>query len=113
MRLFLAHHRSPYPQIGNERVDSPQYLERLNQWSDEHNKSHIVTIEISEVAAEAIVKRLWPGEGLLGATCGHGFFIVSEEQAPVVNEILVPHIHINFNLEKHEWMMQTWPVPSK
>jgi hypothetical protein len=107
--VLEAHHRLSESSCDNEPLDSPQAFERLKERSDEICKALIVTIDISEAHTRTIVNRLWPNEGLLGATCGRGFLIESEDQASVVNEILAPDIHIKFNLEKHKWMIQTWP----
>jgi len=112
--ILQAHHRLPGSSFDNEPLNSPQAFERLKEWSDEHGKALIVTIDISEEQASRIVDRLWPREGLLGATCGQGFLIENEDQASVVNEILAPDIHINFNLDKHKWMIQHGrSIPSK
>jgi hypothetical protein len=106
--VLQAHHQLPRCD-DDEPIDSPKALEQLQKWREEYRKAHIVTIEITEAQAEAIVRRLWPGKGLLGATCGKGFLIESAEQASVVNEMLKPAVSINFNFEKHKWMLQTWP----
>jgi hypothetical protein len=110
--ILQAHHKLPESPDDNETIDwgSPESLERLKKSSDEHDKARIVTIDITEAQAKAIVHRLWPGEGLMGATCGRGFLIESAEQASVVNEVLKPAVSINFNFEKHKWMLQTWPA---
>jgi hypothetical protein len=112
--ILQARHILPEsPYDDNEPLDSPQALQRLKERSDEVDEARIVTIDISEAQARTIIGRLWPREGLLGATCGRGFLIESEDQASVVNEILAPDVHINFNLKKHKWMIQTWPEDSE
>jgi hypothetical protein len=90
-------------------LDTPEAIERLKKRSDKIDRNRIATIFISEEQAWKIVRRLWPNKGLLGATCGQGFLIESAEQASVVNEVLAPYSSIDFNPEKHQWMIQTWP----
>lgn len=107
--ILQAHHKLPPSPFDNEPLDSPEAIELLEQRSQELDKSRIVTIAISEAQATAIVNRLWPDEGLSGATCGRGFEIENEAQASVVNEVLALRVSIEFNLEKHKWMIQTWP----
>lgn len=107
--ILQAHHKLPDSPYDNEPLDSPESFERLKKSSDEIYAACIVTIDITEEQARAIVGRLWPGESLMGATCGRGFLIESAEQASVVNDVLKPAVSIRFNPEKHKWMIQTWP----
>ncbi len=89
--------------------DNPRDWEKLNRWSKQHQEALIVSFLLSEDQGHAIVKRLWPGESLLGATCGKGFAISTAEEVAAINEILAPDIRIGLDQEKHEWMLQTWP----
>jgi hypothetical protein len=111
--ILEARQRLPEIPRVNEPVDLSQVRERLKELADERRKAHIVTIEISEEQARAIVHRLWAGKELLNATRGQEFIIASEEHASVVNEILAPTIHINFNCENCKWMIQTRPEVSE
>lgn len=107
--MLQAHHKTPEFPYPNEPIDLPHVAEALKKMSDEIDRARIATIYITEEQGWKIVRRLWPNKGLLGATCGQGFLIESEHQASVVNEVLAPHSSIDFNPEKHKWMLQTWP----
>src|SRR5580704_4191295 len=106
--ILQASHRLPASPHANEPLDSPEAFQRLKESSDRIDKTRIVTLHISEPQALEIVSRLWPGESLLGATCGRGFSIDTAEQAAIVNQILAPEASIFFGPD-HEWTLQTWP----
>ena len=101
-------HKLPEFPLENEPLHSPGALQRLKESSDQIDRARIATFYISEAQAQKIVSRLWPGEGLLGATCGQGFLIDTAEQVAIINEILAPDISIFFGPD-HKWMLQTWP----
>lgn len=105
--LEVLHKLPEFPTY--ERLDSPEALASLQETSNQIDKARIADISLSEAQAQKIVGRLWPTESLLGATCGRPFFIETAEQASVVNEILAPEIWIQFNQDKHRWILQTWP----
>jgi hypothetical protein len=105
--MLQADHELP-EFIAAGTLDSPASLQWLEANRDKIDKARIIRFQISEVQARKIVKRLWPGEGLLGATCGRGFSIETPEQVAIINEILAPDISIFFS-ENHKWMLQTWP----
>ena len=100
--MIQAYHKFP---PDPEPFDYEQWKTRPN----DTDTYRIATIYISEKQALKIVRRLWPNEGLLGATCGRAFRIDSAEKASVVNEVLAPYSSIDFNPEKHNWALQTWP----
>jgi hypothetical protein len=105
--ILQAHHRLPEStDIGD--LDTPDGLQRLEVWGKLHDEAQIVTFRLTEEQAGKIRDRLWPKEGLLGATSGRGFPIETAEQVAVINEILQPEISIRFSQE-HVWMLQTWP----
>jgi len=105
-----AHHRLP-DAYANEPLDldSPEGLARLKESSDQIYQAQIAFFRLSETQAQKIVDRLWPGQSLLGATCGQGFSITTADQIAVINEVLAPDIAICFKPDKHVWMLQTWP----
>jgi hypothetical protein len=107
--LLEAYHKFPEFPFRDEPLDSPGALERLKEQSDEIDRARIVAFHISEAQAQRIVGRLWPNEGLLGATCGKGFRIETADQVAAVNEVIAPDLRIWFNEEKHTWFLQTWP----
>jgi hypothetical protein len=107
--MLQAYHNLAASLYDNEPLDSPEAIERLKKSSDGTDNARIATIYISEEQALKIVRRLWPNKGLLGATCGQRYSIENAEQTLVVNEVLAHHSIIDFNPEKHQWMLQTWP----
>lgn len=105
--ILQAHHRLPESEdIGD--LNTSDGRRKLMEWGKLHDRAQIVTFRLTEEQAERIRDRLWPDEGLLGATCGCGFSIETPEQVEVVNEILKPDIFIRFSQE-HIWVLQTWP----
>jgi len=108
--ILQAHHKLPESAELRDLsdLDTPEGKRKLREWGELHDKAHIVTFRLTEEQAESIRERLWPDEGLLGATSGRGFHIETPEQVAAINEILKPDISINFN-EEHKWMLQTWP----
>jgi hypothetical protein len=107
--LLEAYHKFPESPFRDEPLDSPEALQRLKELGDQIDRARIVAFHISEAQAQRIVDRLWPNEGLLGATCGRGFPIETADQVSVVNEVIAPHLRIWFNGDKHTWFLQTWP----
>ncbi len=106
--MLQAYHTPPDSPSDSEPLDSPGALRRLIERSGEIDTSRIVNLYLSQETAQKIVCRLWPGESLLGATCGRGFPIETAEQVAIINEILAPDLSI-FLSQKHEWLLQTWP----
>jgi hypothetical protein len=107
--ILQAHHKFPDLPFPDQPWDTPEVIERFNEITRSHDEAHIVTFIISEAQAWDIVQRLWPDEGLLGATSGRGFSIDTADQASVVNEVLAPDIHIRVS-DMHNWRLQTWPA---
>ena len=108
--MLEAHHRILETRdIGD--LNTPEGRQQLMEWGKLHDEAHIATFYLSEEQAERIRERLWPNEGLLGATGGQVFLIETSEQVAAINEILQPEIFITFSQE-HIWMLQTWPEPA-
>jgi hypothetical protein len=105
---LVAAHRIPEGPPWDWPLDTPEGLAKAKEDSDRYDRARIVIIYISVTQAVKIIRRLWPKESLLGATCGQTFRIETANEVSVINEILAPKVWINSS-EDHKWLLHTWP----